>query len=182
MRCKYIAFIEGGRGPDTWAKEVAIEGDDMTIGQAVDLLEMDMEDAALIGIQLVEAAEDYAMIFPEQFRWDSDKLGPYKTKEGDRFGMFIIPGRAANGRALKVMADSGETSGWEHVSVSLLDGNNKCPSWIEMCKVKDLFWPKDQCVIQYHPPEDKYINTHEGCLHLWRPTHALVPVPPKICV
>lgn len=182
MICKYVAFIEGGRGADTWAKEVAIQGEDMTIGQAVDLLEMDMEDAMLIGIQLVEAAEDYAMNIPEQFRWSTDKLGPYNSKEGDCFGMFVIPGRHANGRVLKVMADAGKESGWEHVSVSLMDHPTKCPSWIEMCKVKDLFWPKDQYVIQYHPPEDKYTNTHAGCLHLWRPTHCLLPAPPKICV
>lgn len=31
--------------------------------------------------------------------------------------------------------------GWEHVSVSL---RNRCPTWDEMCLVKDIFWRDDR--------------------------------------
>lgn len=40
--------------------------------------------------------------------------------------------------------------GWEHVSVSY---KNRVPTWDEMCKIKDMFWNDDECVVQYHPPE-----------------------------
>ena len=38
--------------------------------------------------------------------------------------------------------------GWEHVSVSY---SKKTPTWDEMCRVKDIFWGEDECVVQYHP-------------------------------
>ena len=69
--------------------------------------------------------------------------------------------------------------GWEHVSVSRTD---RCPTWDEMCQVKDLFWDKDDCVVQYHPPESEYVNNHPNCLHLWRPTEDALPRPPSIMV
>lgn len=105
----------------------------------------------------------------------------YGTKEGDTFGMFQIPGRHANGRQLRVMATDGGETGWEHVSVSI-EGSKKCPSWEEMCIVKSLFWTKDDCVVQFHPCEDVYVNNHTGCLHMWRCVHQPFPVPPTICV
>ena len=40
--------------------------------------------------------------------------------------------------------------GWEHVSVSY---KNRVPTWDEMCKVKDMFWNDEECVVQYHPPK-----------------------------
>lgn len=55
--------------------------------------------------------------------------------------------------------------GWEHVSVSF---NHRCPTWDEMCIVKDIFWNKDECVIQFHPPEESYVDMHKYCLHLWK--------------
>lgn len=65
--------------------------------------------------------------------------------------------------------------GWDHVSVSL---EGRCPLWDEMCFVKDFFFHPAECVIQYHPPEEKYINDHENVLHLWRPQNEQVPMPP----
>lgn len=78
---------------------------------------------------------------------------------------------------LRVIASWGED--WEHVSVSL---PNRCPTWYEMCFVKDFFFHPSECVIQYHPPEADYINYHAYCLHLWRPQKEEVPMPPKIFV
>ena len=53
----------------------------------------------------------------------------------------------------------------EHVSVSL---RRRCPTWDEMCMVKDIFWADEECVVQFHPPKSKYVNFHPYCLHLWR--------------
>lgn len=71
--------------------------------------------------------------------------------------------------------------GWEHVSVSVIyishQGHSRqeqrCPTWQEMCYVKELFWddPED-VVIQYHPPKSEYVSQHKFCLHLWRPIDA----------
>lgn len=54
-------------------------------------------------------------------------------------GCFWIPTKGSR-KGLKVVASSGEipvSQGWDHVSVSL---PNRCPTWEEMCKVKDLFF------------------------------------------
>jgi hypothetical protein len=69
--------------------------------------------------------------------------------------------------------------GWEHVSVSL---PNRCPTWPEICLVKDMFWPEDQAVVQYHPRTSEYVNWHPFCLHLWRPINQAIPTPPAIFV
>ena len=121
------------------------------------------------------------MKFPEQFRW-ADAPNGYQTIPGEPFGAFQIPARFANGRCLNVIAADGEETGWEHVSVSLLDTPKKCPSWDEMCIVKRLFWDDADCVVQFHPSEANYVNLHPGVLHLWRCVTAEFPVPPMICV
>lgn len=69
-----------------------------------------------------------------------------------------------NGARLVVIASDGE--GWDHVSVSLRD---RCPTWDEMCYVKDLVFEPEETVIQYHPPKSVYGNAHDYCLHMWRP-------------
>lgn len=83
---------------------------------------------------------------------------------------------------LKVIASNGE--GWEHVSVSAreLNGHERCPTWTEMCAIKDLFWEETECVVQFHPPRSEYVNNHAHCLHMWRPTDATLPLPPSILV
>lgn len=80
-----------------------------------------------------------------------------------------------------VIASDGE--GWEHVSVHVArNGTIATPTWAEMCKVKNLFWDADDCVVQYHPPENEYINNHPYTLHLWRQIGAEYPLPPQILV
>ena len=64
---------------------------------------------------------------------------------------------------------------WDHVSVSLSD---RCPTWHEMCKVKDAFWDEEETVIQYHPAKRNYVNYHPFCLHLWRPQKQVIHIPP----
>ena len=66
--------------------------------------------------------------------------------------------------------------GWEHVSVSI-PGQPRCPTWDEMCAVKDLFWDPEETVVQFHPPKSQYVNCHPYTLHLWRPTEVELPLP-----
>ena len=96
-------------------------------------------------------------------------------------GAFFVPNGI--GRApLQVIASDGlvvpdehqALAGWEHVSVSLPD---RCPTWAEMCRIKELFWDDEDCVVQFHPPKRDYVNLHPYCLHLWRPIGATIPLP-----
>ncbi|MCR9296601.1 MAG: hypothetical protein NXI32_28145 [bacterium] len=72
---------------------------------------------------------------------------------------------------------SGESHGdgieaWEHVSVSVYR-KRQTPTWSQMCQIKNLFWGKDETVIQFHPPEVNYVSFHDFCLHLWKPPYEL---------
>lgn len=75
---------------------------------------------------------------------------------------------------------SSDGLGWEHVSISL--SKKRCPIWEEMCMVKELFWDKEDAVIQFHPPESEYISMAKYCLHLWRPIGIEFPMPDSIMV
>lgn len=72
-------------------------------------------------------------------------------------------------------------AGWEHVSVAPFK-KSVTPSWDDMCFIKELFWKDNEAVIQIHPKKEDYINNVENCLHLWRCTYMLQPLPPKILV
>lgn len=85
------------------------------------------------------------------------------------------------GKSFRVIASNG--MGWEHVSVSPGSAQRKCcPTWDEMCAIKDMFFGEDERVMQFHPPKSEYINNHPYCLHLWRPVDTEIPHPPMICV
>ena len=86
-------------------------------------------------------------------------------------GMFDIP--LPNGEIAGVIVSDG--GGWDHVSVSL---KGRCPTWKEMCFIKDIFFEKDEVALQYHPAEKDYVNVHVHCLHLWRPQKEYIPCPP----
>ncbi len=92
-------------------------------------------------------------------------------------GVFWMPLRGKNKAPLRVVSSDG--MGWNHVSVSLQD---RCPTWEEMCLVKDLFWDEDDCVMQLHPPRSEYVNNHRHCLHLWQPHNDVIPMPPSYMV
>ena len=68
---------------------------------------------------------------------------------------------------------------WEHVSVSLA---TRCPTWPEMCLIKQLFWDDEEAVMELHPPRSQYVNFHKYALHLWRPIGVAIPQPPSILV
>ena len=72
-----------------------------------------------------------------------------------------------------------ESDGWEHVSVSTAV---RCPTWEEMCFVKDQFWPEEEAVFQLHPPKSQWISNHPFCLHMWRNGKYLLTMPPPIMV
>lgn len=55
--------------------------------------------------------------------------------------------------------------GWDHVSVSMPD---RCPTWEEMCIIKDIFFDEEDTVVQYHPSKSIYQNMAKYCLHLWK--------------
>lgn len=69
--------------------------------------------------------------------------------------------------------------GWEHASISLA---KRCPTWDEMCMIKDIFWNEEECVVQYHPPKSQYVNVHPYCLHLWKKIGSEFETPPKILI
>lgn len=69
--------------------------------------------------------------------------------------------------------------GWEHLSVST---PRKCPSWDQMCKMKDIFWNDDEVCIEYHPRKSDYVNMHPFCLHIWKPINEEIPTPPRILI
>ena len=107
-------------------------------------------------------------------RWGSD------PSDGAN-GAFEIIGPM--GATLRIIASDGVdpvTEGWEHVSVSL--SSKRCPNWLEMCFVKDLFWSDEETVIQFHPPRSEYVNCHPTTLHLWRQRHGAIATPPSILV
>ncbi len=86
-------------------------------------------------------------------------------------GFFLIPG--PTGEQLAVMVSDG--LGWDHVSVST---KSRCPTWEEMCHVKDLFFEPEECAVQYHPPRSVYRNHHKFCLHIWRDQDVEPVLPP----
>ena len=69
--------------------------------------------------------------------------------------------------------------GWDHVSVS---HKSRCPTWPEMCVIKDIFFEEEECCVEYHPAKSNYVNIHPNCLHIWKPQNRSIPVPPKIFV
>lgn len=69
--------------------------------------------------------------------------------------------------------------GWEHLSVST---PTRCPTWDEMCKMKEIFWNDDEVCIQFHPKKEDYVNNHSFCLHIWKPIDKEIPTPPSVMV
>jgi len=53
---------------------------------------------------------------------------------------------------------------WLHVSCAM---RNRLPSWEELKMVKETFIGKDKQALQILPVEEKYVNYHPNCLHLW---------------
>ena len=96
--------------------------------------------------------------------------------EDSRNGMFSVPSKIDR-QALKVIACA--HGNWDHVSVSR---KNRCPNWEEMEQIKRLFFHDHEVAMQLHVPPDDHISYHPYCLHIWRPQHLTIPLPPAIMV
>lgn len=107
----------------------------------------------------------------EQYRLRDDEIAFFGVNGDEHNGIFRV---FVNGKSFKVIASNG--GGWEHVSVSRKD---RCPTWNEMCAIKDMFFSEDEVVMQLHPAKKDYVNIHSHCLHLWRPINGqIIPIPP----
>ena len=95
------------------------------------------------------------------FRQRAAEIAYYGVEGDETCGMFKVPFLSYE---LAVIASSGD--GWDHVSVSL---PTRTPTWAMMEHVKRLFFRPDETAMQLHVPPHEHINTHEHCLHLWRP-------------
>lgn len=114
----------------------------------------------------------------EQFRI---KIGPMATDSSYGANGCFDLGRFQLNADLYIFVILSDGLGWEHASVSIQSKTGKvierCPTWEEMCKVKETFWDDTDCVVQYHPPKSDYVNHHKYCLHLWRSTEKIMPRP-----
>ena len=116
---------------------------------------------------------------------DLTTLDKYRLRDKER-AIYGANGDSGNGvfkvfvsgKSFFCIASNG--GGWEHVSIHRANG--KIPTWEEMCALKDIFFDDEECVVQYHPKKSEYVNYHESCLHLWRPTIEKMPTPPIIFV
>jgi hypothetical protein len=115
---------------------------------------------------------------PEKYRIKNHPILNSDNSFGNN-GAFKIP--LSNRSIAFVIASEG--MGWEHVSIHIsTDHKDRTPTWSEMCKIKDIFWSDDDCVVQYHPPKSDYVNNHQHTLHLWRPIEDILPRPDPIMV
>lgn len=116
---------------------------------------------------------------PNDYRILNGPMG--STDAHGNNGAFFLPPKIT-GRELWVIASDGLE--WDHVSAHVANRSNKLfmPTWDEMCYIKGLFWDAEDAVMQLHPPQSQWVNTHPTTLHLWRPQDATIPLPPDILV
>lgn len=118
-----------------------------------------------------------------------DKDPRFGAEPGEHHGLFFVKHCGVVLMSMSSGIDPDNPNHWEHVSISVVrvakGGKvtkvDRAPTWNEMCVVKSLFWEPEETVIQFHPPESKYVNVHPNCLHLWKPPYA-VPTPPSILI
>lgn len=118
--------------------------------------------------------------YPDAVERGRERRGQFATPPGVTFGRFLF---ALGGIFALVLV--GDGFGWDHVSVSLIRRNGldrwkpieRCPTWEEMCRVRDLFFAPGAWVLQFLPPAADNISHHPYCLHLWAPQQASLPTP-----
>jgi hypothetical protein len=96
----------------------------------------------------------------------------------EREGIFAVKSVEDSNVILRAIASS--DFGWDHVSVS--PNKKRCPTWGEMTQIRHLFFTPDETVMQLHVASATHISNHDYCLHLWRPQHMPIPVPPLLMV
>ncbi len=111
---------------------------------------------------------------PEKCRITHGRMASHPSIGNNGAFQMLINGRTS----LFALASDG--GGWEHVSVHAVSDNKpRTPTWAEMCKIKDLFWDKEDTVVQFHPKESEYVNIHNHVLHLWREKDVEYKLPPQ---
>lgn len=89
------------------------------------------------------------------------RTGPFGSDESyGNNGQFLFKRKNK-----KLFVQVSDGAGWDHVSVSL---KHRCPTWDEMCWIKDLFFDDEETVVQFHPRKSDYINNNPYTLHLWK--------------
>lgn len=114
---------------------------------------------------------------PEIYRYKNHPILKSDYSFGNN-GFFVIPHEKISDYEYRVQASDG--LGWEHCSVTVSrkkENPSRCPTWGEMCFIKNLFWGEEETVIQYHPSKNDYVNCHPFCLHLWKPVNIFFPKP-----
>jgi hypothetical protein len=105
------------------------------------------------------------------------RTGPMGSNDASGWnGAFLVP---VNGEIYQVILSDG--MGWRHLSVVNAQ-KKKLPDWTTMCRFKDLFFPDDSWVCEFHPANDDYVNEHPFCLHLWESIDEPMPHPPVVFV
>jgi hypothetical protein len=118
-------------------------------------------------------------ILPDAVEKGRIRIGSLKSTAADgNNGAFFL--KTPNGVMLQIIASDGML--WEHVSVTTYHKPYRCPTWDEMCWVKDQFWDESECVIEYHLAAENYVDMHPFVLHLWKPTGVEIPIPPMALV
>ncbi len=105
------------------------------------------------------------------------------TDEDGMNGRFVFE-RAYNSGSkvvINVIVSDGKNTGWEHVSLGITT-SKRCPTWDEMCFIKDQFWNDDETVVQFHPKKSEHVNDHPYVLHMWRKVGTEHELPPIILV
>lgn len=100
-----------------------------------------------------------------------------KTKGSGLNRFCEIPSPIDNKRTLFVISSNGR--GWDHVSISM---KGRCPNWVEMSFIKNLYFMESETVVQYHPKLESYVNRAKHCLHLWRNQNQEHELPPSYLV
>jgi len=110
---------------------------------------------------------------PGPFRIVSGRMASDRSYGNN--GAFLLPATRDVPRLFCIASDG---AGWEHVSVSIYGtrARSVLPNWTAMCRVRDLFWDRDDCVAQFHPPRAQYVDFAQ-VLHLWRPVGVQLPMP-----
>ena len=70
-----------------------------------------------------------------------------------------------NLRNCTVMWGRAESGKYDHVSIA---PTGRCPTWDEMCKVKEIFFYDDEECYQVFPKKSEHVNLSKTCLHIWR--------------
>lgn len=120
---------------------------------------------------------------PEEHRVTRGPMQSHPQHGNNGMFIFLSPLDVTNQTKFVCIASDG--LGWDHVSVQVTEQGKqegRCPTWHEMCIVKDMFWAEEACVVQYHPARNEYVNCHPHVLHLWCPQEQELPKPPSFMV